>query len=521
MGSMSNPQALTIINHYSSRNLSQSVVQKNKGKSPNGSHMHHINNVSGGQSIMSSMMNASFSPVMRNNVDVENSHSGGLESQFRIEYSLPKSEFLAWKRQEFEEHKKPWTNSSIDPLSPTGAINMYRARRNAYLDEKGRHLEQYFSSLAPKPPQTRDSSRYPYYSTHSGSYRDEKFYEDLTIDEATAAANSKLELEVSDKKKILQLRQYSLLHNEGVKMTSSLRFHSYEPALAVCDESDGISIWDVSKKNNSIDNRVCVFKNRNPAKSRMTSTAWINEESNSMLLVASDDGTVKVWDGLIENGGGLSREKPSLASSFFANPDLVAGQRGSGLITEWQQYSGKLIAGGNSEWIRCWDLEAEKCINKFNRKEGSACVTTLTTAWDAFTLNGGGESFGKSIANGYSGIGPNIIVAGYGNGSIKVFDIRSSRAGSVMSLGNGNTRSYEKRRKLMEYDEHKSWIVNTLFTGHGGRYEVSGMTCTQQCNQVFLSLVLNFFNNSFSTFRSSQVAWQVTSNFGIFGIHQV
>ena len=414
------------------------------------------------------------------------SMNNDFESQFRIEYCLPKSAFLAWKRQEFEEQRNSFVDGSLDPLSPVGAIELYRNRRNFYHNERGRHLENFFECLVPKASQSRDAYRKS--SLSSGSFIDENQYEDLVIDEATMASNAKLELEIFNKKKILQLRQCSLLQNDGVKMTSTLRFHAYEPALVVCDGCDGISVFDVSKKSSSNENRLCIFKNGNQPKSRMTSTAWINEESNTMLLVASDDGTIKIWDDLIGNGGGLNKEKPSLISSFYADRDLIPGQRGSGLVTEWQQHSGKLIVGGNSEWITCWDLEAEKCVNKFHRKETDACVTTLTTAWDTFSLNGSDKTLKKSFANGYSGIGPNIVVAGYGNGSIKVFDIRTSRSESSIRLADnhsqvqvipgferseGTKSSFMRKGRLMEYDEHKSWIVNTLFTGYGGRYEVN------------------------------------------------
>lgn len=417
----------------------------------------------------------------KKNVSHENgSSTSHHESQFRIEYHLPKSEFYVWKRKDFEEKKKPCTNSTFDPLSSMGAINIYRERRNKYHNDKGLHLADYFSSLATQEHQNMPNSKYDDFSSHSGSIKDNRSYHDESNDEATAVANSNLEIENSNKKKILQLRQCSLLRNVGVNMTSSLKFHSYEPALVVCDGCDGISVWDISEKSNSIENRMCVFKNGNPPRSRMTSTAWINEESNSLLLVASDDGIVKIWDGLIKNRGGLNKNKPTLASSFLGDPDLVAGQRGSGLVSEWQQYSGKLITGGNGEFIRCWDLEVEKCINKFHRKENDSCVTTLTTAWDELTLNG----TSSSGANGYSGIGPNIVVAGYGNGSMKVFDIRLSQSESMVLPGTNLTKDYVKgnspkgirmigrRNRLMEYDEHKSWIVNTLFTGHGGRYEI-------------------------------------------------
>jgi hypothetical protein len=55
---------------------------------------------------------------------------------------------------------------------------------------------------------------------------------------------------------------------------------------------------------------------------------------------------------------------------------------------------------------------AGKCRNSFDSKS-DASLTALTTAWD------------YDYTSGYSGIGPDIIVAGYGNGSLRVSGVAS------------------------------------------------------------------------------------------------
>ena len=55
-------------------------------------------------------------------------------------------------------------------------------------------------------------------------------------------------------------------------MTSMLKFHSFENALAVCDYQDYFSIWDYEKGEMRSS-----FKNGNPVGSRMTSAFWMNK----------------------------------------------------------------------------------------------------------------------------------------------------------------------------------------------------------------------------------------------------
>jgi len=102
-------------------------------------------------------------------------------------------------------------------------------------------------------------------------------------------------------------------------------------------------------------------------------------------------------------------------------------------------------------------VSTEKCRNSFDSKS-DASLTAITTAWD-YDYN-----------SGYSGIGPDIIIAGYGNGSLRVFDTRSDRGDPVQHLNEGLA---SRRRKFTDFDEHTSWIVDVSFTTYGGRHEVS------------------------------------------------
>ena len=138
----------------------------------------------------------------------------------------------------------------------------------------------------------------------------------------------------------------------------------------------------------------------------------------------------------------------------------------SGLVLEFQQGEGQLISGGNTNVIRCWDISSEKQYNSFESKS-DVSLTTLATAWDS----------------------PNIVVAGYGNGSLRVFDTRSNKGDPVIpSLTS-------RRRKHSAYDEHSSWIVDVSFTTYGGRHEVSIHQLNFGLNlQIHHTNDMHFFN---------------------------
>ena len=374
-------------------------------------------------------------------ISAESASSKG-NSQFNIvevddDFFFPESKIFSWKKVEFGEFGADGKLSEqpLDPLSEMGAITKYRRSRNYQAQQKGQLLKNSFAVLAQKPAMSYSRSPYDY-------------------DEGDAAAG--IEQETDIKKQALQLQQCSLLKNSGARSTSLLRFHPYEPALVVCGSKDNISVWNAETSE-----RMTSFSNENTKGTRMTAAQWVNEASSSLFLTGSNDGSVRIFDGMLEANDEISRERPSLISSFFAAPDIVTDKRySSGLVLDYQQYSGRLTAGGNTKYIRSWDIASEKCVNTFESKS-DACLTTLTTAWD------------YSFDSGYSGLGPDIIVCGYGNGSLRVFDGRATK-GDVLHLsdGLGSRSGLSRRRKYSEYDEHTSWIVDASFTTYGGRHEV-------------------------------------------------
>ena len=362
------------------------------------------------------------------------------ELSFMLDYDLPESKFYEWQKDLFAERSTECLDveeQPIDPLSFKGAVKSYREQRNLRVHEMGRKYTAHFAILAPKPPQSKKKQRF------NIDLSDEE------EDEAAIEADAK-------KKRELELKQRNCIKNDGAEMSCILKFHAYEDALCVCDGHDAVSVWDSRKKG-----WASTFHNGNPKGTRMTSAMWVNEMSSSLFLVGCDDGSVRIWDGLLQPNGRGSKKSPTLSAAFFAAPGMVAGG-GSGLVLDWQQYSGRLIAGGSGNQIRCWDLNAEKCASVIET-ESSECVTTINTAWRYDPYGVG------STTEGYRGLGPDTIVVGHGDGTIKLFDIRVKRQVAETQKGKGRS---SRRQRISKYDEHSSWIVAACLTGYSSRPEI-------------------------------------------------
>ncbi len=359
---------------------------------------------------------------------------------------LPSSKFYEWKKKVFEEEENNDFSSPPDPLSSDGAVRLYREQRNLKMDTNCATFSDSFAILQPK--------RRKRYNTFDGltSFDIHGDLPDLDDD----SNDQEFEAEVASKKEALHLQEKSLLSNIEGKGTYMLRFHAYESVLASSDGSDCVTIWDTDR---SVPTNYIM--NCNPPGTRMTSMSWINERNNTLLLTGCEDGSVRVFDNAIKDRASMG-EDTTLSTAFYAMPELEPNKRGSGLVTEWQQYNGRLLTGGNTNIIRCWDLQSEKCRTKIETDNVSACLTAFETAWDYVQNHGGDE--------GYSGIGPDIVLGGYSDGIIKVFDLR---AHNQQETTIPTRRKFFRHRKEQELSEHSHWIVNVCFMHCGSNNEVA------------------------------------------------
>jgi regulator-associated protein of mTOR len=172
---------------------------------------------------------------------------------------------------------------------------------------------------------------------------------------------------------------------------SKMSFHQFEDHVAVSDDRDTICIWDWKKQD-----RLSRFSNGNPEGSKISDLKFINEDDQAYLLTGSSDGVIRIYRNYDTD------KKIQVASAWRALTHIVPSNVYSGMVFDWQQVTGKLLVAGDVKVIRVWSAASETCIVDINARSGS-CVTSLTS--DQMTGN--------------------CFVAGFGDGAIRVFDVRN------------------------------------------------------------------------------------------------
>ncbi|CDU23440.1 related to KOG1-Subunit of TORC1, a rapamycin-sensitive complex involved in growth control [Sporisorium scitamineum] len=202
-------------------------------------------------------------------------------------------------------------------------------------------------------------------------------------------------------------------------------FHQYENHLVTASDQDTVAVWDWEEKR-----LLSRFANGNPARTNITSTLFINEDSDAMLLVGSAEGNVRIYRHYDSPAHTAGFRGPELASSFQALPDLVRSKRPSGLVVDWLQGSGHLLAGGDSRVVRVWDAHRELCVVDIPTR-ASSCVTSISSESD----------FGH------------LFVAGFGDGTVGVYDRRNPPEAGLVRL----------------WEEHQTWVQNVHLQKRGSR----------------------------------------------------
>jgi regulator-associated protein of mTOR len=205
-------------------------------------------------------------------------------------------------------------------------------------------------------------------------------------------------------------------------------FHQFENHLVTSDDRDSIAVWDWAKSE-----QLCRFSNGNPLRSRVTELRFINEDDQAMLMTGSSDGVIKIF----KNYDDIKTIE--LASSFRALSDLlVSDQQNAGLVFDWQQGQGRILVAGDDRKILIWQAGHELCISDIPARSGSP-ITSLTS----------------------DQVEGNVFVAGFGNGSVRAYDLRMPKRDSmIMDWVNRET-------------DHKSWIVGVHLQRGGLRELIS------------------------------------------------
>ncbi|XP_036924243.1 regulatory-associated protein of mTOR [Sturnira hondurensis] len=202
--------------------------------------------------------------------------------------------------------------------------------------------------------------------------------------------------------------QIFLNRNPGVP--SVVKFHPFTPCVAVADK-DSICFWDWEKGE-----KLDYFHNGNPRYTRVTAMEYLNGQDCSLLLTATDDGAIRVW----KNFADLEKN-PEMVTAWQGLSDMLPTTRGAGMVVDWEQETGLLMSSGDVRIIRVWDTDREVKVQDIPTGADS-CVTSLSC--DSHR---------------------SLIVAGLGDGSVRVYDRR-------MALG---------ECRVMTYREHTAWVVKT------------------------------------------------------------
>ncbi|KAH8113253.1 hypothetical protein DFH11DRAFT_1601015 [Phellopilus nigrolimitatus] len=219
-------------------------------------------------------------------------------------------------------------------------------------------------------------------------------------------------------------RPVATIHHNG--SAHKLAFHGYDPHLFVANESNMISVYDWTRRK-----RLLIFNNGNPLGTTITSLGCINQDVGGIIMSGSSDGIVHLY----RNYDSSSAEQQlQMVTSFRALNNMVTVKRGSGLVLDWQQNQGIILAGGDSRTIRTWDAHRESAGSEISTQSESP-VTSLATDPDS----------------------PSLFFASFGDGSIQLFDKRLDEEDAVV-------RSYR---------EHSTWVQGVRWQRGAARDFVS------------------------------------------------
>ncbi|GAA5953517.1 hypothetical protein JCM3765_005061 [Sporobolomyces pararoseus] len=212
-------------------------------------------------------------------------------------------------------------------------------------------------------------------------------------------------------------------------------FHQFEPHLLSSDDKGNIAVYEWEKNL-----RINHFANGTPPNVPITTLRFVNEDDIALLLTASSDGDIRLFRSY------ESPEDVKLISSFQGISETIptsSNEADAGLVVEWQQGRGQVLMGGNVKYIRIWDATRETVLQDLSTRANS-CLTSLTC---------------DQVAG-------NILVAGFGDGGVRVYDRRAPVRENMIRRYNG---------------AHAAWVSNVHMQRGGNRELVTGSLAGEVC----------------------------------------
>lgn len=225
-----------------------------------------------------------------------------------------------------------------------------------------------------------------------------------------------------------------------------IKFTQFEKILVASDEKDNVSVWDWE-----LNKVVQKFSNGNLFGTKITDIKFLNEDDLPLLLTGSSDGVIKIYKNF-HAASNENEKQIELVSSWRALTDLLLTSKSSGLISDWQQSRGSLLVSGDVKIIRVWDAPREQCLVDVPARSSSS-ITSLTS---------------DQVAG-------NIFVAGFDDGSLRVYDRRlDARESMVKVWHNSKTRQVNTPDQQQKASTGHGSIRNVCMQRGGYRELASG-----------------------------------------------
>ncbi|KAI3447841.1 hypothetical protein Pfo_004506 [Paulownia fortunei] len=189
----------------------------------------------------------------------------------------------------------------------------------------------------------------------------------------------------------------SKLHNQiaswDTKFETGTRtalLQPFSPVVVASDENERIRVWNYEEATllNSFDNHGYLDYDGVPK------LCLVNELDENLLLVASNDGNIRIWKDYAAKG------QQKLVTAFASIQAQRPRVRGANAVVDWQQQSGYLFASGEISSIMAWDLDKEQLV--------STITSDSTISALAVSQVHGGQ-----------------FAAGFVDGYVRLYDIRT------------------------------------------------------------------------------------------------
>ncbi|KAM7463906.1 hypothetical protein LguiA_032027 [Lonicera macranthoides] len=190
--------------------------------------------------------------------------------------------------------------------------------------------------------------------------------------------------------------------------TKTALLQPFSPVVIAADEGEQIRVWNYEEATllNS-------FNNRDYPDKGISKLCLVNELDDSLLLVASSDGSVRIWKDYSLKG------KQRLVTAFSSVQGHRPGVRSVNAVVDWQQQSGYMYASGEISSTMVWDLDKEQLVSPIPL--ASDCSIS---ALAASQIHGG------------------QFAAGFVDGSVRLYDIRTPD--SLVCVTRPHTQRVEK-----------------------------------------------------------------------------